>query len=73
MKNVPTEIKEQEPLTGPEYNIMGLFPRAILCLELGSENLKKVLKIMEEYLILDPIGIMQVIIYLTGLIAALFR
>ena len=46
---------------GPEYNIMGLFPRAITCLELGSENLKKVLKIMEEYLILDPIGIMQVL------------
>ena len=62
VKNAPTEVKEQEPLTGPEYSFMGLFPKAIACLELGSENLKKILKIIESYLILDPIGIMQVII-----------
>lgn len=61
VKNAPTEIKEQEPLTGPEYTFMGLFPEAVACLQLGSENLKKILKIIESYLILDPVGIMQVI------------
>ena len=39
---------------------MGLFPKAIACLQLGSENLKKILKIIESYLILDSVGIMQV-------------
>ena len=39
---------------------MGLFPKAIACLQLGSENLKMILKIIESYLILDPVGIMQV-------------
>jgi len=38
---------------------MGLFPKAITCLQLGSENLKKVLRIIEAYIILDPVGIMQ--------------
>lgn len=60
VRNAPTEIKEQEPLTGPEYNFMGLLPKAIECLQLGSEILKKILKIIESYLILDPVGIMQV-------------
>ena len=60
VKNAPTEIKEQEPLTGPEYNLMGLFPKAVACLQLGSENLKKILKIIESYLILDPPSLMQV-------------
>ena len=60
VKNAPTEIKEQEPATGPEYNFMGLFPRAIACLQLGSESLKKVLRILECYLVLDPVGLMQV-------------
>lgn len=64
VKNAPTEIKEQIPLTGPEYNFMGLFPKAIACLQLGSENLKMTLKIIESYLILDPVGIMQVIVML---------
>jgi hypothetical protein len=62
IKNAPTEIKEQEPMTGPEYNFMGLFPRAIACLQLGSESLKKVLRILECYLILDPVGLLQVCI-----------
>jgi len=66
VKNVPTEVREQEPLTGPEYNFMGLFPRAIACLQLGSENLKIILKIIESYLILDPVGIMRVITQLGG-------
>lgn len=61
VKNAPTGVKEAEPMTGPEYNFMGLFPRAIDCLQFGSENLKKILRIIESYLILDPIGIMQVI------------
>ena len=39
---------------------MGLFPKAIACLQLGSENVKKILKIIESYLILDSVGIMQV-------------
>jgi hypothetical protein len=38
---------------------MGLFPKAIACLQLGSENLKKVLRIVESYIMLDPVGIMQ--------------
>jgi len=38
---------------------MGLFPKAISCLQLGSENLKKVLRIIESYIILDPVGIMR--------------
>ena len=60
VKNAPTEVKEAEPMTGPEYNFIGLFPRAIACLQFGSENLKKILRIIESYLILDPVGIMQV-------------
>lgn len=60
VKNAPTEVKDQEPLIGPEYNFMGLFQKAVDCLQLGSENLVKVLKILESYLILDPVGIMQV-------------
>jgi hypothetical protein len=60
IKNAPTDIKEQEPMMGPEFNFMGLFPRAIACLQLGSENLKKVLRILEYYLTLDPVGLMQV-------------
>jgi hypothetical protein len=60
VKNAPTEVKEAEPMTGPEYNFIGLFPRAIACLQFGSENLKKILRIIESYLILDPAGIMQV-------------
>lgn len=59
VKNAPTEIKDQEPLTGPEYNLMGLFPKTIECLQLGSESLKSVLRIIEYYIILDPVGIMQ--------------
>lgn len=61
VKNVPTEVREQEPLTGPEYNFMGLFPRAMACLQFESENLKKILKIIEAYLVLDPVGIMKVV------------
>ena len=60
VKNASTEIKEQEPATGAECNFMGLFPRAIACLQLGNESLKKVLRILECYLILDPVGLMQV-------------
>jgi len=60
IKNAPTEVKDQEPMAGPEYNFMGLFPKAIACLQLGSENLKKILKIIEAYLILDPVGVMKV-------------
>jgi hypothetical protein len=40
---------------------MGLFPRAITCLQFGSDTLKKVLRIIEYYIVLDPVGIMQVI------------
>jgi hypothetical protein len=64
VKTAPNEVKEAEPLTGPEYNFIGLFPRAIACLQLGSENLKKILRIIESYLILDPVGIMQVTAHL---------
>jgi hypothetical protein len=39
---------------------MGLFSKTVACLQLGSENLKTILKIIELYLILDPVGIMQV-------------
>jgi hypothetical protein len=60
VKNTPTEVKDEEPLTGPKYNFMGLFPKAVACLQLGSETLKKVLRIIEYYIILDPVGIMQV-------------
>lgn len=52
-------------MTGPVYNFMGLFPRAIACLQLGSESLKKVLRILECYLILDPVGLLQVCTFLT--------
>jgi hypothetical protein len=48
-------------MTGPTYNIMGLFPKAIACLQFGSDTLKTVLKIIEYYIIIDPVGIMQVI------------
>jgi hypothetical protein len=61
VKNAPTEVKNEEPMTGPTYNIMGLFPRVVACLQFGSDTLKKVLKIIEYYIILDPVGIMQVI------------
>jgi hypothetical protein len=60
VKNAPTDVKEQIPVMGPECNFMGLFPNAIACLQFGSENLRKVLKIIEVYLILDPVGIMKV-------------
>jgi hypothetical protein len=60
IKNASTEVKDQDPLSGPEINFMGLFPKAVACLQFGSENLKKILKIIECYLILDPTGIMQV-------------
>ena len=60
VKNAPNEVKEQEPRTVPEQNFMGLFPKAIECLQFGSENLKKVLRIIEVYVILDPVGIMTV-------------
>lgn len=60
VKNAPTVVKEQEPVVSPLPNFMGLFPRAVACLQFGSENLKKVLKIIECYLILDPSGIMEV-------------
>jgi hypothetical protein len=54
-------------MSGPEYNLMGLFPKAIACLELGSENLKKILKIIEAYLMLDSVGIMKVHLILCDL------
>lgn len=38
---------------------MGLFPKAVECLQLGSESLKSVLRIIELYIILDPLGIMR--------------
>lgn len=62
VKNAPTEVSAEEPMTGPTYNLMGLFPTAVACLQFGSDTLKKVLKIIEYYVILDPVGIMQVMI-----------
>jgi hypothetical protein len=50
----------QAALTGPQYNLVGMFPKAIACLQFGSDNLKKVLRIIEAYLILDSIGIVKV-------------
>jgi len=47
---------------------MGLFPKAIACLQLGSENLKTILKIIESYLILDPVRLMQVALLVAVLI-----
>jgi len=73
VKNAPTEVKEQEPVVSPMPNFTGLFPRAIACLQFGSENLKKVLKIIEGYLILDPSGIMEVTSLMTSVYISVIR
>lgn len=59
--NAPTEIKAQKPLTGPVYNFMGLFAKALDCIPHSTfENLKTLFKVIEYYLVLDPDGIMKV-------------
>jgi len=60
VSSAPNEIKGQEPVTGPEYNLMGLFPALLRCLKYGSENLKIVLRIIEGYLMIDGAGLMLV-------------
>jgi hypothetical protein len=74
VRNAPTEINAQKPLTGPIYNFMGLFSKALDCIpHCTFENLKTLFKVIEDYLVLDPDSIMKVRSFIPRVMAEIRR